>query len=184
MGRAERTASRAQQDERYVRAVEALGPAVERLARAFEADRDLQRDLLQEIHFAIWRSFARFDGRCSEATWVYRVSHNVAATHALKQSRARAGRMVTLEELEAHPDPGQPDPEAATAQRQALARLTALVRTLEPPDRQVALLYLEGVDGQRIAEICGISAGAVATKVHRLKAVLAQRFHQGGGHDR
>ena len=102
------------QDERYARAVETLGPALERLAHAFEADADLQRDLLQDIHFAIWRSFARFDGRCAESTWVYRVAHNVAASHVVRRTRARARSMVTLEELADVPDPGQPDPEAAT----------------------------------------------------------------------
>ncbi len=98
-----------QQDERYVRAAETLGPALERLARAFEADPDQQKDLLQEIHFAVWRSFSRFDGRCSESTWVYRVAHNAAASHVASRKRLRAGGMLTLDELERIPDPAQPD---------------------------------------------------------------------------
>ncbi len=36
---------------------QAFGPALERLARVYEADADLRRDLLQEIHIALWRSF-------------------------------------------------------------------------------------------------------------------------------
>ena len=184
MDGADEHGSRATQDQRYVRAMEQLGPAIERISRAYEADADLQKDLLQDIHFAIWRSFAGFDGRCAESTWVYRVAHNVAATHVLRRSRSRAGRMVTLDELADLWDPSQPDPETETGERQALKRLTALVRALGPPDRQVVVLYLEGLDGARIAEICGLTPGAVATKVHRLKAVLAQRFQQGGGHGR
>jgi RNA polymerase sigma-70 factor (ECF subfamily) len=39
-----------------------------------------RRDLLQEIHLALWRSFATFDDRCSLRTWVYRVAHNVATS--------------------------------------------------------------------------------------------------------
>lgn len=169
------------QDERYARAIAAAGPALERLARAFEADADLQRDLLQEIHFAVWRSFAGFDGRCSENTWVYRVAHNVAASHVIRRARARGQGMTTLEALDNHPDPGQPDPEAAVGERQALDRLTGLVRSLDPPDRQVVVLYLEGLDLAAIGEICGLSAGAVGAKVHRLKAALAHRFHQSPG---
>jgi RNA polymerase sigma-70 factor (ECF subfamily) len=169
-----------QQDERYVRAVETLGPALERLARAYEADADLQKDLLQDIHFAVWRSFARFDGRCSEATWVYRVAHNVAASHVAGRKRRRAGGMLTLDELEQRPDPAQPDPETETGERQALARLMTLVRALALPDRQVVLLYLEGLDAAAIGEVCGLKAGAVAVKIHRLKTVLARQFHQGG----
>ena len=169
------------QDERYARAVKTVGPALERLSRAFEADPDLQRDLLQDIHFAIWRSFARYDGRCSENTWVYRVAHNVAASHIVGRTRARVRSMATLEELANRPDPGQADPEAATSEHQALGRLTGLVHALDPPDRQVVVLYLEGVDSSAIGEICGLSPGAVTTKVHRLKALLASRFHQPQG---
>ncbi len=42
------------------------------------------------------------------------------------------------------------------------------------------LLYLEDLPAAEIAEVTGLSSGAVAVKVHRLKAVLARRFHQGG----
>ena len=169
------------QDERYARAIAAAGPALERLARAFEADPDLQRDLLQEIHLAIWRSFANFDGRCSESTWVYRVAHNVAASHVIRRRRARGQGMATLEALENLADPGQPDPEAAVGERQALERLTALIRTLDPPDRQLVVLYLEGQELAAIGEICGLGASAVGAKVHRLKGVLSRRFHQSAG---
>ena len=58
------------QEERYALAARSLGPAVERLARAYEADADRRRDLVQEIHLALWRSLAGFDGRCSLRTWV------------------------------------------------------------------------------------------------------------------
>jgi RNA polymerase sigma-70 factor (ECF subfamily) len=62
----------------YAEVAAEFGGALERLARAYEADSDRCRDLLQEIHVALWRSLARFDGRCSMRTWVYRVAHNVA----------------------------------------------------------------------------------------------------------
>ena len=169
-----------QQDERYVRAAAVLSPALERLARAYEANVDQQKDLLQDIHFAVWRSFAKFDGRCSEATWVYRVAHNVASSHVASRKRRRPAAMLTLDELELRPDPAQPDPETETGERQAIARLMALVRALAVPDRQVVLLYLEGLDAAAIGEVCGLTSGAVAVKIHRLKALLAHQFQKGG----
>ena len=176
--------AKSEQDRRYVRATESLGAALERLARAYESNPDQQRDLLQDIHFAVWRSFAAFDGRCGEATWVYRVAHNVAASHVGKRKRLRAGGMLTLDELEQRPDPAQPDPEFETGERRALARLTALVRALALPDRQVVLLYLEGLDASAIGEVCGLTPGAVAVKIHRLKAVLFKQFQEGSAHAR
>ena len=46
------------QERRYAEAAAAFGPALERLARAYERDPDKRRDLLQEIHIALWRSLA------------------------------------------------------------------------------------------------------------------------------
>ena len=41
------------------------------------------------------------------------------------------------------------------------------------------LLYLEDLDALEIAEVTGLSAVNVATKVHRIKKVLAARFFEG-----
>ncbi|MHA6719940.1 RNA polymerase sigma factor [Sphingomonas sp. RS6] len=160
------------QDALYREAGAAHAPAIARLARAVEADADLARDLEQEIHLALWRSFDRFDGRCSIATWVWRVAHNVAAAHA--RSGARGGRLVALEAAEALLD--RDDPESAVGDAQLMARLRLLIRQLQPPDRQVILLYLEGLSSAEIGEVTGLAVGTVSVKVHRIKALLARRF--------
>ena len=168
------------QEELYREAVAAYGAPLGRLARAYEMDADARRDLLQEIHLALWRSFASFDARCSLRTWTYRVAHNAAASHVLRQRRRRALVLVSLEELEAMPDPGE-GPRAAD-ERHTLDRLLALIQQLRPLDRQVILSYLVGMDAASTAEITGISAGNVATKIHRIKQILARRFHEGEPH--
>jgi RNA polymerase sigma-70 factor (ECF subfamily) len=168
------------QDGRYREAAAEYGAALERLARAYEADPDRRRDLLQEIHLALWRSLAGWREQCSLRTWVYRVAHNAATSYVLRERRSRMERLVSLEELEAMLDPSPP--ESVTGERQALERLLAIIQTLEPLDRQVILSYLEGLDAAAISEITGISSGNVATKIHRIKNVLARRFHQGACH--
>jgi len=42
------------------------------------------------------------------------------------------------------------------------------------------LLYLEDTDMQSIAEITGLTSGAVRTQIHRIKKILTRRFHGGG----
>lgn len=163
------------QDDLYHDAAQAYGAALERLARAYEADADVRRDLLQEIHVALWRSFQGFDGRCSLRTWVYRVAHNVAATHVLRQRR-RSQALVGLEELENLPD--ETSGQQAADRSHALERLLQLIERLNPLDRQVILAYLEGFDAASIGEITGLSPGNVATKIHRIKNLLARRFRQ------
>ena len=152
------------------------GSALERLARAYETDADRSRDLLQDIHVALWQSLARFEGRCSMRTWVYRVAHNVATSQVIRR-RLGAPTLVGLDELDETPAPS--DTDRALDAHRALERLQALVHRLKPLDRQLMLLYLEGVDAASIGEVTGLSAGNVATKIHRIKAVLARRFHQG-----
>lgn len=168
------------QDELYQDVAKAYGAPLERLARAYEADPEIRRDLLQEIHMALWRSFESFDGRCSTRTWTYRVAHNVAASHVMRQRRSRSQALVGLEdeELENLPDAtsGQP----AADRSQALDRLLNLIQRLKPLDRHVILSYLEGLDAASIGEITGLSSGNVATKIHRIKTVLARQFQQGG----
>ena len=161
----------------YAQVALEFGGALTRLARAYEADPDRRQDLLQDIHIALWRSFAMFDGRCSLRTWVYRVAHNVAASQVVRR-RARVRALVSLDELVSMP--ATQDSEKSYDRRLALDRLLMLIHALRPVDKQVMLLYLEGVDAASIGEITGVSAANVATKVHRIKQTLAQRFHEGG----
>jgi RNA polymerase sigma-70 factor, ECF subfamily len=134
------------QDELYERVADEYGTALDRLAHAYEADPDRRRDLLQEIHLALWRSFERF--------------------------------FLTLEEAEGEPD--RASAEASVDTQKSLARLLGLIQWLEPVDRQLMLAYLEGMDAESMAEITGLSAANVWTKIHRIKNVLTRRFHAGG----
>ena len=58
--------------------------------------------------------------------------------------------------------------------------LYGFIHELKPLDRQLMLLYLEDTDMQSIAEITGLTSGAVRTQIHRIKKILMRRFHGGG----
>lgn len=161
----------------YEEAVAAHAAALARLARGYEADRELCRDLQQEIHVRLWQSLARFDGRCSLRTWVYRVAHNVACTHVTAQRR-RSVALVTLEELDA--SPADADHEAVADRRHVCERLQQLIQQLAPIDRQLILLHLEGFEVAAMAEVSGLSVGNVNTKLCRIRKVLAKRVQRGG----
>ncbi len=164
------------QDALYAAAASEHGAAIARVARGYEMDPEKRRDLSQEIHFQLWRSFASFDARCSLRTWVYRVAHHVAASHVLRERR-KLSALLSLEELEKLPDTEPADIEADTDRRRNLDRLERLIQQLKPLDRQVIISYLEDMDAASIAEITGLSAASVAMRIHRVKNVLARRFH-------
>lgn len=147
-----------------------------RLARAHEADASLQQDLLQEIHIAVWRSLPAFGGRCSLKTWVYRVAHNCAATWVLKRRRI-SRNLVSLDDIDIDSEARGLD--AVADETQMLARLRALIQKLKPLDREVFVLYLEGLTVDEIAEIAGLSHTNTGTKLHRIRALLSKQLLSG-----
>jgi len=165
------------QDDLYHQAATEFGAALARLARGYEADPDKRRDLVQEIHLSLWRSLDGFNGSCSLRTWVYRVAHNAATSYVIRQRRSRPQTLIGLDEIDALPV------EPETDRNMALNQLTGLIQRLKPLDRQVILAWLDGMDATEIGELTGLSSGNVATKVHRIKNILARDF-QGGRNGR
>jgi RNA polymerase sigma-70 factor, ECF subfamily len=165
------------QNSLYEQVADTFGPALHRLARAYELDADARRDLLQDIHLQLWRSFAYFDQRCSLRTWVYRIAHNVATKHVMRQRRIR-DRLVSIENFDFLP--GTDQTEFAASEGEALERLSMLIQRLKPLDRQIIVSYLEGLDAKSIAEITGLSPANVSMKVHRIKNILKRWFGEGG----
>lgn len=123
-------------DALYEHAIASFGAALQRLVRGYESDLEKGRDLLQEIHVALWRSFAGFDGRCSLRTWVYRVAHNTAISIVVRR-RGDERRLIAIDDIEL-PAVG-PDAERALDERLARERLRALIQSLTPTDREVML---------------------------------------------
>jgi RNA polymerase sigma-70 factor, ECF subfamily len=171
---------RNKQDALYHEAANALGGSLDRLARSYEADSDKRRDLLQDIHFALWRSFSTFDGLCSLRTWAFRIAHNVATSHVIQNKRlsSKLARLEDFENTQAFVS------EESADRRHTLDRLMALIQQLNLIDHAIIVLYLESEDAASIASVTGLSAANVATKIHRIKNLLARNFHDGGRHER
>src|SRR3954462_10024480 len=100
------------QEDLYREAAQTYGAMLQRLARAYESDTDRRRDLLQEIHLALWRSLEKYEARCSLRTWVYRVAHNTAASYVIRQRRANSRVFLSLEDIDTMPYPGDQAREA------------------------------------------------------------------------
>ena len=150
-----------QQDDWYSRVAAQWGPALQRIARSCEADPDRRRDVLQDMHVAIWKSHRLFDGRCSERTWIYRIATNVAANHVTRERRRNAP-LISLDLVDDLPGN---DTSNAADQDLALRKLFDIIDRLGNPDRSVITLYLEGLDAASIGEVTGMTPGAIATRI-------------------
>jgi RNA polymerase sigma-70 factor (ECF subfamily) len=105
------------------------------------------------------------------------VGHNVATSHVVNDRRARSRQLLSIDEIDVADSKSAAEESAERSV--AIDRLMSLVQELRPLDRQLVLLFLEGVDATSIGEIIGISAGNVATRIHRIKEILTIRFQSG-----
>lgn len=142
-------------------------PALTRLCAGYELVPAQREELLQEILLALWRALPSYRGDASLRTWMYRVAHNVAISHAHRAMREP--RRGTVEE-ERSTESG-PDTELDEAQ--SLDHLRAAIAALAPLDRQLILLYLEELPQAEIASITGLTIANVSTRVGRIKERLA-----------
>lgn len=160
--------------EKFERLVEQFGPPLTRLTSAYASAAD-REDLLQEILLAIWNALPRFRGDCSERTWIYRIAHNISISYSLRHPRRRE------ESLEEH-HRTQVSVESDYADAERRASLMRAVQSLQASDKQVVLLYLEGLRNVEISEIVGLTEGAIATRLTRLRARLSELVGGSGSH--
>jgi RNA polymerase sigma factor (sigma-70 family) len=168
-----------QSDERnaiWLRLMEQYRPALWRLAQSYEADAGHREDLLQEIALGLWQAIPAFRGESSERTWLYRIAHNVAISAAVARKR-RAGREVELADTAQPPSSAELPDRTLVRQEQREAMLAA-IRELPAIDRQLIVLHLEGLSYREMEQISGLSEGAVATRLSRIRDRLTVRIRE------
>jgi RNA polymerase sigma-70 factor (ECF subfamily) len=128
-----------------------------------------REDLAQEIVTELWRAFSSFDERRRFSTWMYRIALNIAIDFYRREDR-RMRRIVSNEEVLL-----QADDETAIYSEE-IGALYEYIGALEPWNRALVLLYLDGHGYLEIAELLGISETNVATKMSRLKQAMKQQL--------
>jgi len=140
-----------------------------KVCNAYCRDRDSREDLAQEIMFQLWRSFAKFDGRCQFSTWMYRIALNVAIS--FYRSEGARTRLVIPDEQRLLQAVDKQDHQA-----DEIRTLYAFIADIDPLSKALILLYLDGNTHQEIADVVGITATNVATKISRIKNQMKQDF--------
>jgi RNA polymerase sigma factor (sigma-70 family) len=145
------------------------GPSLRRIARSYAGGSGEDEDLHQEILCQLWRSWPSFRGDAAAGTWLYRVALNTALTHR-RQSKRRplVASSGDIDDSRQAASVGEPKDEAAIL-REFLGSLGAV-------DRSAMILYMEGLAHQGIADVLGLSLGAVGVRIHRLKQAFKQRY--------
>jgi RNA polymerase sigma-70 factor, ECF subfamily len=137
-----------------------------KITRAYAFNLSDQEDLFQEISLQVWQSIPDFRGESKPSTWIYRVALFTATVWARKEKKhPPTQRLADVEHILSVPD--QPRDER-------LDWFYEKIGQLDPIDRSLCLLYLEGFSYKEIAAMLGISESHVGVKIHRIKQHLRQ----------
>lgn len=143
--------------------IESHQPRVARLAhRLLGWNRADAADIVQDVFLRAWQHAPRFRGDSSLASWLTRITIN--RCRSLRRRKALdLRRLWTRAQRDPTPQDSGETPELV---RHAVSRLPQHEREV------VVLYYLEEMPAARIAEMLGISTGAVDVRLHRARAKL------------
>lgn len=141
------------------------------VAQRVLGDRAEAEDVAQETLLRAWRHADRWrPGEARISTWLYRIAVNLCL------DRKRRPAMAPLEAAGDPPDP-TPDALALLHRAEVAALVAAAIAAL--PERQrvaLALSYYEELGNIEVAEIMGISIGALESLLVRARRALAERL--------
>lgn len=155
----------------FINMIEANKGIIYKIANAYCHDEENRKDLIQEITIQLWLAFPRYDEQFRITTWMYRIALNVSISFYRKARR----RDFITEPL--HSEIISLATDFDTMEIDAnITLLHKFIKELKEIDRAIILLYLEENSQQEIADILGMSATNVSTKISRIKVQLKQKF--------
>ncbi|MEW6989758.1 RNA polymerase sigma factor [Colwelliaceae bacterium 6441] len=125
-------------------------------------------DMYQEILLQLWRSFSSFQGEASRGTWVYKVALNTACTFVRKTMKQREVQEAVIGQVNSDSQPGQENCQADILNR--------FMDTLNDTDANILMMYLDGLSSDDSADVIGISANAVRSRIKRVKSEFENQF--------
>jgi RNA polymerase sigma factor (sigma-70 family) len=155
--------------EQFQALVEEHKKILYKICNSYCRERDARDDLAQEIIVQLWRSFEKFDSRCRFSTWMYRIAFNVAISFHRRES-VRTRYVISDEQhlLEAV--------DKSNCQPEEIRLLYEFISGLDPLNKALILLYLDGNNYLEISSVLGIPETNVATKISRLKIRMKQEY--------
>jgi RNA polymerase sigma-70 factor (ECF subfamily) len=156
--------------EAFAALIRHYDPGLRALAYRLLGDRDRMDDALQEAYVRAFRALPRFREASRLGTWLYRIAYNACLDEL---ERTRRLHDLSLEEAPEQSDP-RPDVAEAISDR---AQLAGALAQLAPQDRAAVLLVdAQGFDYQGAAEVLGVRAGTIASRLNRARAALRREL--------
>ena len=151
-----------------------------KIVRGYALTTEDQDDLFQDILLQLWSSIPSFRGEARETTWIYRVAFNTALAWQRTERRRRQKHETFVKfdtssgEQASHVD--------SMVDREIVDQLYTAIRNLQRVDASLALMHLDGVSYQEMAEVLGISENYIGVKLNRIRKQLADQI-KGATHE-
>ncbi|WP_323026953.1 sigma-70 family RNA polymerase sigma factor [Gelidibacter japonicus] len=136
-----------------------------RLCMGYVNDHALAQDLAQETFIIVWQQLPKFRNESNIGTWIYRIASN----RCLRQ--LETDKRIQKSEL-----PFQIKEEAPLSIEPQIQFLYTCISELPETDRIIISLELEDIKQAEIAKIVGLSEGNIRVRIHRIKAILTEKF--------
>jgi RNA polymerase sigma-70 factor (ECF subfamily) len=170
-------ALRAGDEQAFMQLVEAYTPGMRRLALTFVRTPALADDVVQEAWLGVLRGLARFEGRSSLRTWIYRIVANIARTRAVKEARS-APFSSFGDEPSVDPErfidghwAKPPEPWRAVLDSEARALVDRAIAALPDQQRQVIQLRdVEGWSAEEVRNVLELSETNQRVLLHRARS--------------
>ncbi len=151
--------------EEFVRVIKEHQGLIYKVAALYTELKQDRNDLYQEIVYQLWKSFDSFREEAKISTWMYRIALNTAIAQLNK--RKKRDREVTLDVL-----PQVASGHASELLEERVKLLHSEIENLNFLEKGIILLLLEGKKYEEIADITGLTATNVGTRISRIKEKL------------
>jgi RNA polymerase sigma-70 factor (ECF subfamily) len=138
-----------------------------KVIRAYAFTPEDREDLFQEVATQIWRSIPGFRSDSAATTWLYQIALNTALSWTRKELKHR-NRMQMVSDIE------QTLTETPRGEDPRLLWLYEQIAQMDPVDRSVTLLLLDGFSYREMSQMLGISESNVGIKINRIKNYLTR----------
>ncbi|MCA8990680.1 MAG: sigma-70 family RNA polymerase sigma factor [Planctomycetaceae bacterium] len=132
-----------------------------------------REDLFQQIALQVWKSLDQFNGKSHVDTWAFRVALNTALSWERSLKRRESyplDQHIDVEHIQGS------SPEQTTEQR----ILAEFLASLSKVDRAVMLLYLENTSNAEMADVLGLTEGAIRVRLYRLRQKFEETYCREG----
>ena len=137
----------------------------------FDGDSDIASDATQEVFIKVWENLSKFRNDSNISTWIFRIASNTCLMYLRKQTNSKEVKTEQFSEISVEND--------SVETEDKLSKMYGCIQQLDPTNKLIIMMVLEGLTYDKIAIIIGITEENLRVKIHRIKSKLTKCVQNG-----